>query len=95
MLGAILVTPKVLRPVLHLGLRSEHFYRDRHRGDLPAILELGVRGDAIDSQSVIEELKRRGLRTASARDLTGPCAFPTPARTPRSRGLATSLRAAP
>ena len=34
-LGAILVMPKVFRPVLHLGLRSEHFYRDRHRGDLP------------------------------------------------------------
>jgi len=34
-----------------------------------AILELGVRGDAIDSLSVIEELKRRGqLKDAGGKD---------------------------
>jgi replicative DNA helicase len=59
-LGALMVTAGMLRPVLvDSGLRREHFYRERHRLIFAAIQELAAQNKPVDALTVMSQLNSR------------------------------------
>lgn len=59
-LGALMVSPATLRPVIiESGIRSAHFYRDRHRLIFDAVCALAERRQPVDALSVLAELDGR------------------------------------
>lgn len=59
-LGALMVAPKMLRPILLSGLKREHFYRDSHRAIFAACQELAVKKQDVDALTVWDQLRRMG-----------------------------------
>lgn len=59
-LGAVLISSRVLGPVLDEGLHAEHFYRDRHRDIFTAMLTLHDAGRNIDELTLCEHLRHAG-----------------------------------
>ena len=70
-LGALLVRGTQMGQVLlEVGLKSEDFYRDRHRLIYEAAKALHERGELIDTITVPEELEKRGdLAKVGGKDL--------------------------
>jgi replicative DNA helicase len=60
-LGALMVSEAAFNPVfVDIRLRTEDFYRDRHRLVFEAIRRLDERGEAIDALTVTEILRQTG-----------------------------------
>jgi replicative DNA helicase len=59
-LGAALISHKVIGPVLDEGLRPEHFYRDRHAAVFAAMVEVHDDGRDVDTLTVTDQLRARG-----------------------------------
>jgi replicative DNA helicase len=60
-LGAILLWDGALAPLAgDIGLRPEHFYRDRHQTIFAGMLAMHDRGEPVDPLTLAEHLKERG-----------------------------------
>lgn len=60
-LGAVLIAANLLRPlIVEEGLRSEHFYTDRHRLIFAAMSAMSDREEHVDTLTLTAHLKRAG-----------------------------------
>ncbi len=61
LLGALLLSRDVVGQVAELGVQVEHFYKPAHQHIYAAIRGLMTNGNAVDSVTVADELRRNGL----------------------------------